>query len=59
MTIGNRIFLKKPEAPQELLDAFGSSLQLISLIQWDGWWGCIPVFNSRARLKDQLQQAEL
>jgi RraA family protein len=24
MTIGNRIFLKKPEAPQELLDAFGS-----------------------------------
>ena len=24
MSIGNRIFLKKPEAPQELLDAFST-----------------------------------
>ena len=48
MSIGNRIFLKKPEAPQELLDAF-STIPAANISDTMGRLvGCIPGSNSRA-----------
>lgn len=48
MSIGNRVFLKKPEAPQALLDAF-SEIPAANISDTMGRLvGCIPGLNSRA-----------